>query len=798
MKSYAGRYEIRALLGQGAYATVYRAQDSELGEEVALKVLRQTFASQPAVVELFRREARLARRITHRNVARVFDIGEHDGERFLTMEFIDGEAASELLSRVGQRGEKLPLAQVFAIVQQVCAGLSAAHAAGVLHRDLKPGNILLSRDGRAVLTDFGIARSLAPLTEAAPSMSISGTPAYMSPEQFNTPQPVDHRTDLYSLGVVLFELLTGARPFYGQSWMDVALKRMVEPPPDPRSLRSDIPELAAQLTLRCLAVQAKDRYNSAEEVAEVLSRLRQLGAAAEAPAVMVSSDSVEEATLFLELAELKRLNARSPLPSPRTKTLAVLPIRGQGSEADLYLLDGLTELLIDQLGAVRGLRVRSRGAVLHLRDDSRDVRAIGNELGVQIVLRGELQIDRQQPGGLATLSIRLYTVEHGLIFLPRTVTAKVEDLAAACAQLTAAVAEGLTVPLPNGAPSPSKSYAADLYLQARFHYHRGDRLSIGKSIELFEQALAIEPNDSYLLTGYAMACARLWFYGENEAGTHARAAAARAVAVAPRRGESHLSLAIVHFHSAEPAHAASELRLALAYHPNLAEAHELFGRLLIESGPLAEGIAHLELALKQDPSLRRARLELWRARALEGTESRVESLLDLQSSQGHAPLSDEDPLAHSVWISRARTLLWRRDIEGAKKALQRPVLASPHLRRARQFLEVAARVAPPEPKEVLGPKFLSAQSSLRGRSFYYQIGVEFYCLQEAIDQALHALALSIAEGLFDLMWLERCPLLEKLRNDPRTAFLHTIIAHRANAVHEALGWKEILPAHLVQ
>ncbi len=796
---YAGRYEIVALLGEGAQATVYRARDLELGEEVALKVLRRDVATTPAVLEHFRREARLARRITHRNVARVFDIGEYAGERFLTMEFVEGMPLSELVAQSKSRNTRLPIRQVADIAQQVCAGLAAAHAAGVIHRDLKPANILLSRDGRVVITDLGIARPLQPLAGAELTMGISGTAAYMAPEQLNTPHQIDARADLYALGVVLFELLTGTLPFLGENWIDVALMRFTTPPPDPRTLRSDLPQTAAALILRCMAVKPEDRYRSVEEVAAELSEwtrpvaaenaLAGMGSHASSPKGFYGLPQETGSTRIVEVARMTGGTVAAPAAASRLKTLAVLPIVDDTPDADEYLADGLTEMLIDQLGAVRGLRVRSRGAVLALRGDRRDVRTLGQELGVQVVLSGQLHVS----GARTELSLQLTTVDHGLQFFTRRVSQPIAGLLPACTELARAVAEVLTVDPQNIAPASGQSQVAELYLRARYLYQRSDRASVKQSVILFEEALHAVPDDPYVLTGYALACARLWFYGEAQAGEQARAAAARAVALAPTRGESYLALAIVHFHFGEAARAAYELRRALSYAPALPEAHELTGRLLVETGPIHEGIRYLESAIHQDPSLHRARLDLARAQGLVGAWDKVDDLLEQEmetATAAHKPESQLEgfPLLWIVWLCRARMVLWRKDRRRARQDLQHPIFASGGPPLARSYLELGIGGPPVEPSHLVNPALLTGHASSRSRSYVYQTYAELYSHYGAIDLALQALALSIADGLVDLMWMEHCPLLEPLRKDPRFAVLRTIAIHRVAAVHAALGW----------
>ncbi|HVY49887.1 MAG TPA: serine/threonine-protein kinase, partial [Minicystis sp.] len=265
----AGRYEILGMLGVGGMGTVYRARDRELDEVVALKALRRELVDAPGMLERFRREVKLARRVTHPNVARVFDIGEHDGEKFLTMEYVDGESLAGLLAREGA----LSVARGVELAVAVCAGLGAAHHAGVVHRDLKPDNVLLSKSGRVVVTDFGIARAVMDGGAGQTAGGLVGTPAYMAPEQVEGAADVDARADVYALGAMLFELFTGARPWIGDAPIAVAAARLVHPPPDPRAKKPDLPTPLARAILRCMARRREERFASVAEVAAELASL---------------------------------------------------------------------------------------------------------------------------------------------------------------------------------------------------------------------------------------------------------------------------------------------------------------------------------------------------------------------------------------------------------------------------------------------------------------------------------------------------------------------------------------------
>jgi serine/threonine protein kinase len=260
--SIAGRYELLELIAMGGMGSIYRVRDVALDEVVALKLMKRETRDAPRALDRFRAEVRLARRVTHANVARTFDLGEHEGEPFITMELVDGESLARVLAREG----RLSLDRTRQIARGICDGLAAVHAAGVVHCDLKPDNILLARSGRVVIGDFGIAWAK---ELAATGGRVVGSAPYIAPEQLDDGS-VDARVDIYALGALLYEMLTGRRAWSGASPAETVRRRLVEPPPDPRCFRPDLPAAVANVIMRCMARAPEERFADVRSVAEAL------------------------------------------------------------------------------------------------------------------------------------------------------------------------------------------------------------------------------------------------------------------------------------------------------------------------------------------------------------------------------------------------------------------------------------------------------------------------------------------------------------------------------------------------
>jgi serine/threonine-protein kinase len=754
---FAGRYEILGLVGSGGMGTVYRAHDRELDEVVALKLLRREVMDQSGMLDRFRQEVKLARRVTHRNVARTYDIGESDGDKFLTMEFVEGEALAARLARDGA----MPFDAVVAVASGICAGLEAAHAAGIVHRDLKPDNVILARDGRVVLTDFGIARALFDAGRAATMGLALGTPAYMAPEQVEGATDLDERADVYALGAMLYECVTGERAWSGESIWAIAAGRLMHPPPDPRAKRPELPTSAAELVLRCMARRREDRFGSAADVATALASMT-------VPAAPRAQPSVPPAALVPSDAD--------------AKTVAVLPFQNLGAPGDDYIADGLSDDLIDTLSMTPGLRVLARGAVAKYRGETRDPRAAGRDLRVQVVVDGSVR----RAGDRLRISARVVSVADGFQLWARRFDRAEKDVLATSDEAANAIADALTVQ--RSAPvraAPSDPRALDLYLRARHAFRRGWRESTHEAVQLFEQALALAPDDPTILAGYARAELRRFLFDTEskdaaEAEEKGRRAAERALALAPRLPEAHAALSNVKWIVGDYLGSARDLREAVRIAPSAPDVAELYGRMLLEAGHPERALAILGAAAALDPSIDLSSGDLLRARAFVGDWSAYEAAVE------RAPKNDGHVSVH--FFLMARLAAWRRDRAGAA-ALRPQVLAAsfPLREEVLAVLQLVETGAPPPGMATALLEWGRVVGRAKRRPmFLRQIAAEMLAFVGRDESCVQMIAESDALGLIDVTWMDRCPLLAPVRTSPAFAVLRERVAARAKGALDVL------------
>jgi len=392
---FAGRYEVIEELGRGGMGAVYRAEDKKINEEVALKLINPQIASDRKIIERFSQELKIARKISHRNVCRMHDLGESGGVHFITMEYVAGEDLKSLIKRIGL----LPSGKALSIAGQVADGLAEAHRLGVVHRDLKPGNIMIDREGNAKIMDFGIARFLK--TEAITGTGfVIGTPDYMSPEQAEAKE-VDGRADIYSLGVILYEMVTGRVPFEGETPLSVAMKHKGEKPKDPKEWNPQLPAPLSRLILKCLEKEKTKRYQTADGLRLEIEAIEKgiVVTAGEKPKKRALTSKQVTVTFGLKRLFVPALAAIGIIavllvlwrvalkPKGVERSLAVISFQNQtGDEAYNYLQAAIPNLLITSLEQSRYLHVTT---FERLRDLLRQmgkeqVENIDSELGFEL------------------------------------------------------------------------------------------------------------------------------------------------------------------------------------------------------------------------------------------------------------------------------------------------------------------------------------------------------------------------------------------------------------------------------
>jgi TolB-like protein len=742
----AGRYEILGLLGAGGMGTVYRVRDDALDEIVALKLLKPELLATPAALERFRQEVKLARRVTHPNVVRTFDLGEHDGDWFLTMEYVEGRS---LAWRIAV--EPPSAAEALELLADVCSGVAAAHRAGVLHRDLKPDNVLIGsatahgERGRVAITDFGIA------VPRGASAGMAGTPAYMAPEQVEG-REVDGRADIYALGAILYELLTGKRAWPGDDGLAVARARLSAKPPDPRDLVA-CSDAVADVCLRCLSTDARYRYGSVDELRTVLL------------AAMTS------------VRPVPRTVAAPTAPTPGAQTMAVLPFRA--SEADGWLATGLAEDIVDTLSASSGLRVRPFAAVQRVGGD--DPIAVGKALGVDAVLCGTL---RRESAGIL-LSARVIGVGDGFQLWGKRFRATDADLLVTADAIASEAAAALAQQLVPRARAAADGRVVDLYLRARHEFRLAFETGTFDAAERYaREGLAIAPDDASLLAVHAMILARRGFYSIDPADPSLALgieAARRAIAADPRSAEAWLAYANLSLYRRDVAEAVNGLRIALGHAPGLAGAQAMLGGILVDLGRLDEGIARLESSLSLDPIPMFVRADLARALAYRGQWDRVAAILPATSDQLATFIAAE---------YRARFALWSKDAPPA--LIPDMILFARLLGSMHPALPVIVALTEAADCGAIG----DAVDAAAGAALYKAHGR----LRAAIGQflaearaatgrgggALEAIGLAIDAGLHDIQWMDHCAALRSVRTDERFATLRAVVAARAQSAIDAL------------
>jgi serine/threonine protein kinase/tetratricopeptide (TPR) repeat protein len=580
----AGRYEVVELLGTGGMGSVYRARDLELGEEVAVKVTRPEIASDPEFIRRFGRELKLARRIGHRFVVRMYELMEDRGTRFIVMEYVPGEDLKSLIRRSG----RLSVPRALAVAAQVCEGLAAAHRLGVVHRDLKPANIMIDAEGNARVMDFGLARSLVG-GESTVRGVVLGTPGYMAPEQAAGLES-DHRTDIYALGVVLFAMLTGEAPL-GPAWHALASRARGERRGGGVSGLDEIPDPLIGVLATCLESDPARRFQSVEELRGRLAALGGPEASGEATgAIAPSAPAGPEST------------------PARGNSIAVLPFVDLSPERDQeYFCDGIADELISSLTAIKDLRIAARGSSFSFKGKATDVREVGRRLNVATVLDGSVR----KAGNRLRITAQLVSVADGYQLWSERYDRELADIFAIQDEVTGAIIEHLRLSLlPQEQQAVFKRSTEDV--EAHSHYLRGlhylwaySSTGFHEAIACFERAVARDPGYALAYWGLADAHLQMAFWGTtppSAACGKVRLYARKALELDPDLGDAHGALSYVHtIHDWNWPAAEREAREAVRLSPRSAMAHAYCSWLLINTERFEEGLVEAKQALRLDP-----------------------------------------------------------------------------------------------------------------------------------------------------------------------------------------------------
>ena len=769
-------YRIIAALGAGGMGEVFRATDTRLGRDVALKVLPPDLAANPDRLARFRREAQTLGALDHPGIVTVHSVDEAEGIHFLTMQLVEGEPLDRLIPADG-----MPVDRILAIASAIADALAAAHDKGIVHRDLKPANVMVTPEGRVKVLDFGLAKGTA--TTAAPTIdsgavtdlhtregAVMGTVPYMSPEQV-AGRPVDARSDIFSLGVMLYELATGDRPFRGESSAELASAILRDVPPPLPTGRSGLPEALARIIDRCLEKDPAARFATMQDVRGALQGVAQGGTAAPSrgraagwarlPWIVGAGTLLVAVILFVRSGAVQR-GAES---GGEIRSIAVLPFDNYSGDPDQdYFAEGMTDALTTDLARVSRIRVISRGSTLQFAGEGRpSTPEIARTLDVDAIVEGSVS----RSGDTVVISAKLIDARADRHLWAETFERSSEDVLALQRDLASAIAQEIHSQLAEderadlGEAPTVDPEAYDAYLKGRYFFNRPSDENLRTAIARFEDAIAISPDfvpalsglsDAYLWAGYNEG-----FMTASEARPRAKALVEKAIRLDPNSAEAHTSLAVFRtFYEYEWEEAEDAFRRAIALNPSYAYAHDQFAMCLAFQGRFEESIAESRLAIELDPLNPQTRIDaifahLWQGDP--GTASRlVEEAADLDPTYFF-------PVQARGWV----------EIE-----LGRPGAAIPH------FQEAKTMGAPAFVSAWLAYAYGATGDEERARREIEELGrLSYQGRITPFDQAVvalglgeHARAVSLLEQAYALDsqwlgWLGNDRIFDPLRGDSR-------------------------------
>jgi serine/threonine-protein kinase len=726
-----GRYTVERELGEGGMAVVYLARDLRHERSVAVKVLRPEISAEIGA-DRFLREIKMAAGLTHNHILPVFDSGESEGLLYYVMPNMEGLSLRHKLDRERQ----LSLEESLRVAREVASALDYAHRHQVMHRDVKPENILL-HEGAALVADFGIGKALSGGKSITQSGISVGTPAYMSPEQASGDPSIDGRSDLYSLGCVLYEMLAGEPPFTGPTAQSIIAKRFVSPVPSVRTTR-DVPEGVDAAVNRALSRTPVDRYRTGAEFADALLKLLR----------GTNGGSVSTAS------ENKSVAA--------PKAVAVLPFANMSADPENeYFSDGMTEEIINALSKVPGIHVASRSSSFAFKGKKDvDVRQVGEKLSVTTVLEGSVR----KIGNRIRIAAQLVNVDNGYQLWSETYDRQLEDVFAVQDEISRSIVDALKLQLGgegNQLVAPAKNLDAyTTYLKARFHFNKFTEQALQKSLELFQNALLQDPSFARAYAGIADVWCDLaddWV-APDDAYPRAKAAAERALQRDPELADAMISIGkVLTWHEWSFASGAKSLEHAVAIAPNNSEAQWVLGTALPTIGRLGDGVEAVRKAVMLDP-LRveyagwLARFHLY-ARDYYSALATGKELLEIDEHYGrgfvwmgsaHLALGDADVALE--WFQRGQAL--ERAVRSYDAMIVRALAA---LDRKEEAQEILTRLEAESKQHYVRSEYLAMGHAAMGD----------------LDRAFESLERAYQARSAGMIYLHLDPGYEPLRGDPR-------------------------------
>jgi len=617
---FGTRYRIEGLLGQGGMGRVYKAYDKDLDRTVALKVVRQGVMGEVDALKRFKQELVLASKISHKNILRIHDMGEVGDVKFITMAYVEGQDLHGIL----RDNPKLPLERILKFAAQLAEALAAAHAEGVVHRDLKPQNILVNKDDQIFVSDFGLAKSF---EEGAIGMTRTGaflgTPRYMSPEQVEG-KPADQRSDLYAYGLILYEMVTGDVPFTGETTLKVMYQRIQEKPKSPKLVNPSLPNWLVRIIMRCLEKDPPARYQSAYEILADLQGSKSSSSASRTVHIEIP-EFAQRRWIWIPAAVAAVLALAFAIPPVRHlilggkggsgvsgipplsqgKFVAILPFRVLGDDQSLsYVAEGLNEALSAKLFQLKEVRLASDTAVAKVSDKD-PLEKTARNLGVNLIVQGKIQGTADK----MAVIVNLVDPVEGKKVWTQQFTGVAKDLLTIEDQISSQLVTALNVKasseeMARAAERPTDNVDAyDLYLRGRQALRGPDVVkSAQQSIEFFEQGIKKDPTFALAYSG--LADASLTMYREKKDAFWAQkalSAAQHAEQLKDNIPEVHFSLGSVYLRTGKIPEAIAELKRGLQLAPNSDEGYVRLGNAYMESGQKEEAISSYKKAIDVNP-----------------------------------------------------------------------------------------------------------------------------------------------------------------------------------------------------